>query len=302
MIEVALMLEGQDGLTWDIWQRIARIVEDGGMAGLYRSDHFTNPNPPDKNSLECWVSLAWLSSHTSRIEFGTLVSPISFRDPRQLARQAAAIDDLSGGRLHLGLGAGWNETEHHKFGYDLLDKKPRFARYREGVEVVTRLLRSHEPVTFEGSYYQLHDAVLLPRPKRPGGPRIVIGGNGPQWTLPLAAKYADEWNCVYQTPDNFRALSARLDTLATQHNRPPAAIRRTMMTGVFLIRDEAEATRRLAGRDAEALRQRGALIGSPAEIKDQLAALESAGLQRVMLQWLQMDDFEGIEALVKSLF
>ena len=94
MIEVALMLEGQDGLTWEIWQRIARIVEDGGLAGLYRSDHFTNPNPPDKNSLECWISLAWLASHTQRIEFGTLVSPISFRDPRQLARQAAAIDDL----------------------------------------------------------------------------------------------------------------------------------------------------------------------------------------------------------------
>jgi alkanesulfonate monooxygenase SsuD/methylene tetrahydromethanopterin reductase-like flavin-dependent oxidoreductase (luciferase family) len=137
-----------------------------------------------------------------------------------MARQAAAIDDLSGGRLHLGLGAGWQEQEHHSFGYDLLDRKPRFARYREGVEVVTRLLRNDEPVTFEGSYYQLRDAILLPRPQRPGGPRIVIGGNGPQLTLPLAAQYADEWNCVYLTPENFATLNTRLDRLAAQHGRP----------------------------------------------------------------------------------
>ncbi|HYW87026.1 MAG TPA: LLM class flavin-dependent oxidoreductase, partial [Chloroflexota bacterium] len=91
MIEVALMIEGQDGLTWDAWRRIARIAEDGGFAGLFRSDHFYNPNPPEKASLECWTSLAWLASHTSRIEFGPLVSPMSFRDPRLLARQAAAV-------------------------------------------------------------------------------------------------------------------------------------------------------------------------------------------------------------------
>src|SRR5262245_34091566 len=122
MIEVGLMIEGQDGLTWDIWRRIAEIAEDRGYAGLYRSDHFTNPNLPDKNALECWASLAWLASHTSRIDFGVLVSPISFRDPRQLARQAAAIDDLSGGRLQLGLGAGWQDKEHSQFGYELLDR------------------------------------------------------------------------------------------------------------------------------------------------------------------------------------
>jgi F420-dependent oxidoreductase-like protein len=302
MIEAALMFEGQDGLTWDTWQRIAQIAEDGGFAGLYRSDHFTNPNLPDKDALECWVSLAWLASHTSRIDFGVLVSPISFRDPRQLARQAAAIDDLSGGRLQLGLGAGWQEKEHTQFGYDLLERGPRFARYREGIEVVTRLLRSSDPVTFEGDFYQLKEAVLLPRPKRPGGPRIVIGGNGPLRTLPLAAEFADEWNCVYQTPDKFRALSNRLDTLARECGRQPGDIRRTMMTGVFLARDQAELERRLAGRSADALRERGALVGSPDEIRDQLAALEAAGLQRVMLQWLQMEDFEGMEALAKALF
>jgi F420-dependent oxidoreductase-like protein len=302
MIEVALMIEGQDGLTWDSWQRIARIAEDGGFAGLYRSDHFTNPNAPEKSSLECWVALAWLASHTSRIEFGPLVSPMSFRDPRMLARQAAAVDDLSGGRLQLGLGAGWQEREHTMFGYDLLERGPRFARYREGVEVVTRLLRSAEPVSFSGSYYQLREAVLLPRPKRSGGPRIVIGGNGPQRTLGMAAQYADEWNCVYQPPARFKELSTRLDELLAARGRNPGDVRRTMMTGVFLARDKAELERRLGGRTKEALRERGAMVGSPDEIREQLAEVESVGLRRVMLQWLQIDDFEGMEALGRGVF
>jgi len=300
MIEVGLMIEGQDGLTWDSWQRIARIAEDGGFVGLFRSDHFTNPNLPEKSSLECWVSLAWLASATKRIEFGPLVSPISFRDPRMLARQAAAVDDLSNGRLNLGLGAGWQEREHTMFGYQLLERGPRFARYREGVEVVTRLLRSDEPVSFDGQYYQLHEAVLLPRPRRRGGPRIVIGGNGPQRTLGMAAQYADEWNCVYQTPLRFKELSARLDELLLARGRQPSDVRRTMMTGIFLARDNAELERRLGGRTREGLRERGAIVGSPAEIREQLAELESAGLQRVMLQWLAIDDFEGMEALGKA--
>jgi alkanesulfonate monooxygenase SsuD/methylene tetrahydromethanopterin reductase-like flavin-dependent oxidoreductase (luciferase family) len=120
--------------------------------------------------------------------------------------------------------------------------------------------------------------------------------------LPLVAQYADEWNCVFQTPARFKELSARLDSLVQKHGRKPADVRRTMMTGVVLARDQAELERRLAGRDAAALRERGALVGSPAELRDQLAELESAGVQRVMLQWLHMDDYEGMHALAKGLF
>jgi len=298
MIEVALMIEGQDGLTWDTWQRIARIAEDCGFAGLFRSDHFYNPNPPEKPSLECWISLAWLASHTSRIEFGPLVSPISFRDPRMLARQAAAVSDLSGGRLLVGLGAGWQEREHSAFGYPLLERGPRFARFRQGVEVVSRLLRSDEPLSFKSDYFPLEGALLLPRPQQ--RVRIVIGGNGPQGTLNLAAQFADEWNCVYQTPDRFRELSSALDEKLRERGRQACEVKRTMMTGIFLARDKAELDRRLAGREPESLRARGALLGSPTELRDQLSALEAAGVQRVMLQWLQMDDFEGMEALGKA--
>jgi F420-dependent oxidoreductase-like protein len=299
MIEVALMIEGQDGLTWDSWQRIARIAEDGGFAGLFRSDHFYNPNGPEKASLECWVSLAWLASHTSRIQFGPLVSPISFRDPRILARQAAAISDLSNGRLLVGLGAGWQEREHNAFGYQLLERSERFKRYRDGVEVVTRLLHSDEPVSFKSDYFPLDKALLLPRPAK--RVRIVIGGNGPKTTLGMAAQYADEWNAVYQPPDKFRELNATLDEKLRERGRKPSEVKRTMMTGVFLARDTAELERRLAGRDAANLRSRGALVGSPSELQEQLAAIEAAGVQRVMLQWLFIDDFEAMEALGKAL-
>jgi F420-dependent oxidoreductase-like protein len=300
MLDVALMIEGQDGLTWERWQRIAQIAEDNGFAGLFRSDHYANPNPPDKESLECWVSLTWLAGHTSRIEFGPLVSPMSFRHPAMLARMAAAVDDLSGGRLRLGLGAGWNEPEHSKFGVELLERGPRFVRYREGVEVISRLLHSDQPVSFEGQFYRLKDAVLLPRPKRRGGPPIVIGGNGPQRTLRMAARYAQEWNAVYQTPERFKELSARLDSLIHESGHQLAHVRRTMMTGIRFGRTPAEVEARLGGRPADELRQRGAIVGTPEQIRDQLAELEAAGVQRVMLQWLDLDDFEGMTALGKS--
>ena len=150
MLEIAIMIEGQNGLNWPRWQNIAAAVEDLGFAGLYRSDHFTNKDVPDMDSLECWTSLTWLASHTKRIEFGPLVSPVSFRTPALTARMAAAVDDLSGGRLTLGLGAGWQEREHRLFGLELLDMKSRFARFHEGLEVITRLLKSDQPVSFEG--------------------------------------------------------------------------------------------------------------------------------------------------------
>ncbi len=187
-MDIAIMIEAQNGLTWSRWQNLAAAVEDLGFVGLYRSDHFTNAQPPDMESLELWVSLTWLASHTKRIEFGPLVSPLSVRNPVLTARMASAVDDLSGGRLTLGLGAGWQEREHDKFGFDLLELKPRFDRFEEGLEVITRLLRSEKPVTYEGKYYRLHEAALLPPPARPGGPRILVGGNGEKRTMSLVGE------------------------------------------------------------------------------------------------------------------
>jgi len=297
------MIEGQDGLTWPRWQRLAAAAEDLGFAGLYRSDHYTNANPPDKDSLELWVSLTWLAGHTQRLEFGPLVSPVSFRHPTHTARMAAAVDDLSGGRLTLGLGAGWQAREHEHFGWQLLDVPARFARFAEGLEVVTRLLNSDAPVDFDGAYYRLREAVLLPRPARPGGPPILIGGNGPRRTLPLVARYASEWNGVFLAPADFAERNRQLDALLRAAGREPASVRRSLMVGCVFGRDAADLAARAArrGTTADKLRATGKLaVGDGAEMADQLAAWSAAGVQRIMLQWLDLDDLDGIAALAHA--
>lgn len=303
MLEIAVMIEGQRGLTWPRWQRIASLVEDLGFTGLFRSDHFVASEPPEMESLELWTSLTWLASHTKRIEFGPLVTPFSFRHPVHTARMAAAVDDLSNGRLVLGLGAGWNKREHHIFGFDLLDMDARFRRYEEGLEVVTRLLQSDAPVVFEGQDYQLRGAILLPRPQRPGGPRILVGGNGNRRTLSLVVRYAGEWNCVSLTPDEFLQKNRLLDTLLIQAGREPTSVRRSMMTGCVFGRDDAAVKTKINiyGQTLEELRQHGNVAGSIDTIREQLQTLEQAGLQRIMLQWLDLDDLESLEVLAKNI-
>jgi len=166
VLEVAIMIEGQDGLDWERWRRLVRTVEDGGYAGLFRSDHFTNPTGPVLDALELWASLTWLAANTDRIEFGPLVSPVSFRHPVITAWTASAVDSLASGRLRLGVGAGWQEREHEAHGFELHEIDRRFARFEEGLEVITRLLRSDGPVSYEGEFYQLRDAMLMPRSPR----------------------------------------------------------------------------------------------------------------------------------------
>jgi F420-dependent oxidoreductase-like protein len=303
-MEINIMIEGQDGLTWPRWQKVAAAVEDLGFHGLYRSDHFTNMDPPDKGSLELWTSLTWLASHTRRIRFGPLVSPVSFRHPAMTARMAAAVDDLSGGKLTLGLGAGWQEREHQLFGFDLLSLRERFTRFEEGLEVITRLLHSDVPVSFDGRYYQLREATLLPRPQHPGGPRILIGGNGEKRTLGYVARYADEWNAVYLPPAEFSRRSASLDEMLREVGRPPASVRRSMMTGIRFAKTSGQLDAMLSARQqtVETLRQRGVIVGAGDEVKEQLAELEQAGLQGIMLQWMDQDDIRGLEELAKVLF
>jgi len=248
VLEVAIMVEGQQGVDWDRWRRLARAVEDLGYAGLYRSDHFPNKRTGAyMDCLELWASLAWLAENTSRIEFGPLVSPVSFRHPVLTAWQASAVDNLAGGRLRLGLGAGWNEWEHETFGFEVLDTDRRFVRFEEGLEVVTRLLRNDEPVSFDGEFYSLRDALLMPRSPRPGGTPVVVGGNGVRRTLPLAARYADEWNAVFLKAEAFMDLNARLDELVREAGRAPQEVRRTLMTRVIFGRTEADVDRKLDG-------------------------------------------------------
>ena len=302
-MDIAIMIEGQNGLNWPRWKRIARLVEDLGFAGLYRSDHFTNASPPDLDLLELWISLTWLADNTERIEFGSLVTPFSFRHPAQTARMASAVDDLSGGRLTVGLGAGWQDREHEKFGFSLLDIDGRFRRMEEGLEVVTRLLRSDAPSSFSGEFYTLQDAVLLPRPERQGRPPILIGGNGEKRTLPLVARFADEWNAVFTTADEVRRLNRVLDDMLEEGGRNPGDVRRSLMIGCIFGRSDAEIRERsklYGDTTPEELREEGNIVGTGAQVSEQLAQLAETGLDRVMLQWLDLDDLDGLEALAKA--
>jgi alkanesulfonate monooxygenase SsuD/methylene tetrahydromethanopterin reductase-like flavin-dependent oxidoreductase (luciferase family) len=211
------------------------------------------------------------------------------------------VDDLSGGRLVLGVGAGWQVREHRNFGFDLLNVGPRLNRFEEGLEVISRLLRSDAPVTYEGEYYHLQDAILLPRPQRPGGPRLLVGGNGPQRTLPLAARFAEEWNGVFVPAARYAELHQRLNELLEQEGRDPKSVRRSIMTNVLFGRDDAEVKRKVGDRDRLALRSRGILIGTKGALQEQLGALEEAGAQRALLQWLDLDDIDGLEAMAQAL-
>jgi F420-dependent oxidoreductase-like protein len=294
------MVEGQMGLNWPRWMRLARAVEDLGFAALHRSDHFTNPNPPDEDSLELFVSLTWLASNTSRIEFGPLVTPVSFRHPAFIARMGSAIDDLSGGRLVLGVGAGWQDREHHDYSFQLLSVSERLARFEEALQVLTGMLKTDDPVTFEGQYYQFHNALILPRPSRPGGPRLLIGGNGKTRTLPFVARFAEEWNGVYLRPEAFAERSALLDDLLREQGRSPESVRRSLMVGLIFGRDDAALRRKLDGRSADERREQGIVVGTPSEVVDQVGKLAEVGVQRLMLQWLDLDDMDGLEALAQA--
>jgi alkanesulfonate monooxygenase SsuD/methylene tetrahydromethanopterin reductase-like flavin-dependent oxidoreductase (luciferase family) len=301
MVDVGLMIEGQLGVNWPRWQAIAGAVENAGYAGLYRSDHFTEPKGPHLDALELWTSLTWLATNTSRISFGPVVAPVSFRDPRIAAWQAAAIHGLAPGRLRFGMGAGWMEREHEEWGFDLLGLDARFQRFTEALEIVTRLLRDEGPVSFSGEFYELDGAELKPNPASQGALPIVIGGNGPRRTLPLAARFADEWNGVYLSPDGFKERNQLLDDLLRDEGRQPGDVRRTLMTRVIFGKNEDQVTERLAGENADDLRGKGQIVGTAEQIPAQLRELEAAGVQGVMLQWVDdLDDIEGIEALGRA--
>jgi F420-dependent oxidoreductase-like protein len=293
------MVEGQDGLNWPRWRHIASAVEEAGFAALYRSDHFVAHDGPRRDALELWASLTWLASNTRRIEFGPLVTPTTLRNPVVTALTAAAVDDLSGGRLRLGLGAGWQEREHRAFGFDLPPLSERFDRFDEALAVVSLLLRSDGPASFRGKFYRLDDAFLTPRPSR--HVPIVVGGRGMRRTLPLVARYADEWNATGLAPGQHRELNQRLDDILLTMRRDPATVRRSVVTWAVTGHDENDVRRRLAGRDPVDLRAQGVLVGTADQLPDQLAPWAKAGVSRVILPWEDLDDADGLRAFGKAL-
>jgi F420-dependent oxidoreductase-like protein len=294
------MIEGQNGLTWARWTGIARLAEELGFHGLYRSDHFTNAAGPDLPSLELWTSLTWLADNSERLVFGPMVTPCSYRDPVFTARMGRDVDDLSHGRLTLGVGAGWQAREHAKFGYALLTMRDRMLRFEESLQVISGLLQSDDPVTFKGRFYSLDAAQLLPRPGRQGGPPLLIGGKGERRTLPLVARFATGWNAAFLTGAQFEYLNRRLDTLLERAGRARGSVHRSLMTGLRFGQTSDALDRALNGQDAEALRERGVIVATAHSIGDELRRLERVGVEEVMLQWLALDDLDGLAALAQA--
>ena len=312
-MKVGLMIEAQEGLTWERWHRIAGRVEELGLDSLWRSDHFFSVvGRAERPSLEAWVSLASLATLTRRIRFGPLVSPMTFRHPALLARMAAAVAGLSGGRLVLGVGAGWNQAEHTAFGITLPPMRERMDRLEEGIEVIRALWRGG-PVDREGHYYALRGATALPRPSQQPGPPILVGGDGEQRLLLIVARHADEWNSHASSPELYALKRRRLEEHCRAVLRDPDTIVRSWMGALCIGRDTAAVAARarwhqdffpsLAGVAASAvagrLRERGWLVGTPEEVAPQLRAWRDAGVQRVMLQFFDLDDLDGLELVAQ---
>lgn len=300
-MQIGLMLEGQNGLNWDNWKRILQTAENCNYQCVFRSDHFTNAQGPVMDALELWTSLTYAASHTTRIEFGPLVTPITFRHPALLVQYAAAVDVLSNGRLILGMGTGWQDREHHAFGIPFPPLNERYERLQEGLDIVRLLFNHDEAVSYDGKYYSLRDALILM--KRKGGPVQLIGGNGKQKTLRLAAKYALEWNGVYLNHADFRERSALLDQYLQEEGRDPRSVKRSLMIRVIYGRTDARVNEQLAAMSASKadLIDRGIVVGTGSEVLDQLGRWQDAGVQRIMLQWLDLDDIDGIESMAADI-
>jgi alkanesulfonate monooxygenase SsuD/methylene tetrahydromethanopterin reductase-like flavin-dependent oxidoreductase (luciferase family) len=214
-------------------------------------------------------------------------------------KYASAIDDLSDGRLVLGMGTGWQDREHESYGIAFPELSTRYEMLEDALEITTRLFTSDVPVDYDGQHYHLKDALLLPRPSRAGGATMLIGGNGPKKTLPLAARFADEWNAVYLDRDTFRERNALMDELLEQQGRTPDDMKRSLMTRVIFGKDDVRVREQLQSVDSsvEDLKQRGIVVGTASAVIDQIGAWTEAGVQRFMLQWLDQDDLDGLEAM-----
>jgi F420-dependent oxidoreductase-like protein len=307
-MRVGIMIEGQEGLTWERWLRLGQAAEDLGYDSLCRSDHLTAlAGEARRPSLETWASLAALATRTHRIRFGPMVSPMTFYHPVLLAKTAAAIDTRSGGRLDLGIGAGWNEYEHTMFGVPFPPLKERLDRLECGARAI-RALDAGRPVTIEQPYYPLRNAQSHPRPTH-GRLRLVVGGRGEKRTLRIAAEFADEWNATRVDLAGFRHKQEVLAAHCAAVRRDPASIARSLMVPLAIGRDSADVARRIAAARAifpalpegeSAWHQAGFLAGSPDVIAADLRQWAAAGCERVLLQVLDQDDIAALELFART--
>src|SRR5438034_2204501 len=301
-MRVALMIEGQEGVTWEHWCALADACEEHGVDTLFRSDHYISQADETGNvAHDAWTTLAGLAARTTTLRFGTLVSPATFRLPGLLANAAATVDHISGGRIEVGLGAGWMEREHRAYGFPFPETSVRLAMFAEQLEIVHRLW-TEKRVDFHGRHYTLANAPAQPKPVQQPRPPLLVGGSGTRGTANPAARFADEYNTPFVSPDEFARIRAKVERACEQTGR---TLRYSTMTGCLIGETRADAlarARQLYGRtqrDADfdtwldGYSQR-ALIGSVDEVAERLRAYEQAGCEGVMLQHLLHADLEPV--------
>jgi alkanesulfonate monooxygenase SsuD/methylene tetrahydromethanopterin reductase-like flavin-dependent oxidoreductase (luciferase family) len=299
------MIEGQEGVTWDDWVALASACEKHGVEALFRSDHYVSGFDESRPVLDAWTTIAGLAAITTTIELGTLVSPVTFRHPAVLARSAATADEISGGRVTLGMGAGWMEREHEAYGLEFGKAKERIAHLAEQVEIVYRLLHE-ERVTFAGERYHLNDAPGLDRPGLP----ILIGGSAKPGTIGPAVRFAAEYNTFFATMDEIRERKRTLDEACERAGRDPGTLRYSLMAPCVVGRDERElqdAARRVGarfGREPQDVLERygeHGPVGTVEQVVERLNEIGEIGYERVMLQHLAHDDLDTVELIGREL-
>jgi F420-dependent oxidoreductase-like protein len=310
-MRVCLMIEGQEGVTWDDWVRLARLAEELGFEGLFRSDHYTAIIRPDAAAHDAWATLAGLAALTERIRLGTLVSPATFRHPSVLARMAVTVDHVSGGRVDVGMGSGWYEREHLAHGFPFLDGKRRFALFAEQVEVVVRSW-TEERFDHHGAAYTLREQQALPRPVQVPHPPLVLGGTVKPRFAALAARYANEVNTLGAPNDELRERKATLDRACVELGRDPASLGYSVMTSCFVGETEEDVRDRVArflsvrgdGSDPADLiaeRRERWLVGTVDQVATRIGELSELGVTRVFLQHLNHADDEMLALVAERL-
>ena len=304
-MRLRIFTEPQQGASYSTQRSVALAAEELGFDAFFRSDHYLKMGSVsgDPGPTDTWATLAALAVETSRIRLGTLVTCATFRLPGPLAITVAQVDEMSGGRVELGLGAGWFDAEHAAYGVPFPPLAERFDRLEEQLAIITGLWSTPHgsAFSFDGRHYKVTDSPALPKPVQQPRPPVIIGGAGPRRTPALAARYADEFNAAFQSPAGSQVMYGRIREACAQAGRPASDVAFSAAQVVCCGRDSAELARRAAaiGRNVAELRANG-LAGTPAEIVDKIGAFASAGASTLYLQVLDLSDLGHLELLASE--
>ena len=301
-MELRIFTEPQQGADYGRLLAVARASEQLGFDAFFRSDHYLNMGDGDglPGPTDAWLTLAGLAVQTSRIRLGTLMSPVTFRYPGPLAISVAQVDEMSGGRVELGLGAGWFEAEHTAYGIPFPPTAERFDRLEEQLAIITGLWETPvgQRFSYAGKYYPVSDSPALPKPAARPRPPVLIGGRGRRRTPQLTARYADEYNVPFSTAEETGAAFGRIREACQVAGRDPDSLVYSAAHTVCCGRDEAELVRRAEaiGWDLATQRAEG-LVGTPDEIVDRIGTFAGLGATRIYLQVMDLHDLDHLELI-----